>query len=747
LLLLVLLTLLPVLLLGIVEAQERRRQAIEAARSDALDLAHAAAYQHQDLVDATHQLLIALSHLPEIRQAESAACNQLLADMAEHYPAYANLTVYAPDGTVRCNSVSTERSVNSADRAWFQKAVQEQGWVLGGYQIGRISGVPSLVIGLPVLDSNGQVAVVLAASLKLDWLNRLAAESRLPPGSSFWLVDGDGVILSHFPETPGAVGRVIRESRLFEMMSVSSPTGTVAQGEVDGEALLLGLTRLQAESDGGQIFLAIGIPIADAVRNANRVSHLYLGALALMLFLALVTAWASGRIFFLRQFESLLDATHRLRSSDLRVRAAVASGAGELGQLAQAFNRMADELERGQSELVQLNKELDLRVQRRTAQLEATNQDLEAEVRERRRIEVALRARESQWRLLFEQANDAIFVVNENDDILDANQRACEMLGYTRDELLALKVPDVQNPETRGRTGEVVRSELTSGRIQDATDLRKDGTLIPVEISTRRIIGPPDGLALVIVRDITTRKRADEEIRTALAKERDLSELRARFVATTSHEFRTPLSTILTSAQLLELHGAGFSPDKRKAYLQRIQAAVQHMAGLLDNILAIAKVEAGMARTRLEQLDPVEFCMQLVEEIQLTGKTGHSIHLNVTGIPRPMCLDDNLLRQILTNLLSNAIKYSPSGSQVQFDLVFGDHEAVFRIRDHGIGIPLQEQNHIGEMFYRASNAAEYAGSGLGVAIVKRSVSLHNGTLALESTPGIGTIVTVRLPTG
>ena len=365
-----------------------------------------------------------------------------------------------------------------------------------------------------------------------------------------------------------------------------------------------------------------------------------------------------------------------------------------------------------EEEIRRLNQGLEQRVRERTIQLTATNEQLEAEVAERRRIEAALRASEGRLRLLIEQANDAIFLENEDDDILDVNSRACEMLGYSRAELIAMKAPDLMPPESRGKLGQVVKAGLASDRAIETVDLRKDGTRVPLEISARRIVGVPGNLVFVIARDITGRKQAEEAMRVALAKEKELSELRSRFIATTSHEFRTPLSTILSSAQLLERQAARINPEMRATGLQHIQAAALQMADLLNDILTLARVDAGKGRCQPTPLDLPALCAMLVEEAQITDHGGRQIRLSAPSAQDAAPMDEKLLRQILQNLLSNALKYSPPSGVVTFDLDMQDNRATFTIRDQGIGIPDDEQAHVFDPFFAPAMSSTLLGRGL-----------------------------------
>ncbi len=246
--------------------------------------------------------------------------------------------------------------------------------------------------------------------------------------------------------------------------------------------------------------------------------------------------------------------------------------------------------------------------------------------------------------------------------------------------------------------------------------------------------------------DITKRKQLEEELRTALAKEKELSELKSRFVTMTSHEFRTPLSTILSSSELLEHYRHKWNEEKQITHLHRIQAAVKHMTNLLNDVLVIGKAEVGKLEFKPVPLDLLEYCRYLVEELQMdVGYQQHAIAFNCEYEFIPCCMDDKLVGHILRNLLSNAIKYSPDGSTVEFTLTCHQEQAVFEIQDKGIGIPKEDLPRLFESFHRATNVGNIQGTGLGLAIVKKCVDLHKGEITVISEVGAGTTFTVSLP--
>ncbi len=235
------------------------------------------------------------------------------------------------------------------------------------------------------------------------------------------------------------------------------------------------------------------------------------------------------------------------------------------------------------------------------------------------------------------------------------------------------------------------------------------------------------------------------ELRLALEKEKELNELKSRFISMTSHEFRTPLTTILGSAELLEHYSHKWPEEKKLVHFKRIHSNVQHLVQLLNDVLLIGQAEAGKLEFNPKPLDVVQLCCSLVEELQLSAGSEHTIAFSYQFPELESCLDEKLLRHILSNLLSNAIKYSPTGSTVNFKLVGQNGQVIFQIQDEGIGIPEEDQQHLFETFHRAKNVVNIPGTGLGLAIVKRSVDLHGGKISVKSEVGVGTTFTVTIP--
>ncbi|NEO98417.1 MAG: PAS domain S-box protein [Symploca sp. SIO2E9] len=262
------------------------------------------------------------------------------------------------------------------------------------------------------------------------------------------------------------------------------------------------------------------------------------------------------------------------------------------------------------------------------------------------------------------------------------------------------------------------------------------------------------------------RKQAEGEIRKALVREKELTELKSRFITMTSHEFRTPLTTIQSSAELIEHYSSKWTEEKKLTHLYRIQSSVKYMTKLLNDVLIIGRAEAGKLKLNPIPLNLEKFCRDLVEELEFNDTKQHQLVFKIEAVeqqeseameksvlttshsqfPRNKpCLDEKILRQILENLLGNAIKYSPSGSTVILTLGYRQNDVIFKIIDQGIGIPKVDLPLLFESFHRANNVGTIAGTGLGLAIVKKCLDIHNGQIEVESEVGLGTTFKITLP--
>jgi PAS domain S-box-containing protein len=379
---------------------------------------------------------------------------------------------------------------------------------------------------------------------------------------------------------------------------------------------------------------------------------------------------------------------------------------------------------------------------------------------EKRRTQAALEASEARFRRLAARVPDVIFRYTWKPErrYEYINDAATRIFGYTPEEFYAdpLLFQKFVHPEDLPKV-QAQRAAQGYGVPVSMRCVRKDGTVVWIEdYSTGEYDEAGELVATEgIVRDITARIEAEEKAREALLeakrleirleKERELNELKSRFVAMTSHEFRTPLTVIFSSSEVLRLYGERLGEARRLEHLDRIQNAVDHMTGLMDDILMMGKMEAERMPFEPVKVDLEAVCREMIQEMRLTLRTKHDLVFGAEGVCPPAVIDTKLLRQILNNVVMNAVKYSPNESRVEVKLECIDDVAVIQVRDHGIGIPEKDQERLFDSFYRGSNTQQIPGTGLGLAIAKTSVEMHGGLIYFTSKEGEGTTFTIELP--
>ncbi|AVH74063.1 PAS domain-containing sensor histidine kinase [Nostoc sp. 'Lobaria pulmonaria (5183) cyanobiont'] len=394
-------------------------------------------------------------------------------------------------------------------------------------------------------------------------------------------------------------------------------------------------------------------------------------------------------------------------------------------------------------------------------ELQLVNEDLKQQNEELSNTQQALVAQGQRYQELFEEVPDAYFVTDIKGTIQEANSAATTLLNISKSSLLG-KFIGIFVIEK-----EIIAFHLKLNHLRDRTqcpdwkmqewevNLRpRDKTPIMAAVKVVAIRNQSSELVGLcwLLRDISESKRtqaklqwAEEAMRQALAKERQFSELKSRLLTITSHEFRTPLATIHSSAELLEHYRHLWSEERQHTHLRRIQTSVMHLTQLLNDVLVLSQDETGKLEFNPTPINLVEFCRDLLEELQQSDRSQHAIVFSSECQSTKANLDAKLLRQILSNLFSNCLKYSPLGSTVKFSVTSANDQAIFQTQDSGIGIPPSDIEHIFEPFHRASNTANIPGMGLGMSIVKQAVDLHGGEITVESAIAAGTTFTVILP--
>lgn len=398
--------------------------------------------------------------------------------------------------------------------------------------------------------------------------------------------------------------------------------------------------------------------------------------------------------------------------------------------------------------------------------------------------------------LLFENATEGIILTNGKGNIVLINPAAQKMFGYTLADLvdrpIETLIPDRFSAHHHGlRTGFSKHpSNRSMGQNRDLFGRRKDSTELPVEVSLSHYSQEGELFVIAFIVDITKRKEIEanmlrqqkelekisQEIRKlnaeleakveertvilkealqkleesqtelseALEKEKQLGEIKSRFLSMASHEFRTPLSTVLSSASLLSKYTKEEEQDKRNRHIDKIRSSVKHLNEILEDFLSLGKLDEGKVQSHLTEFDIAAFIEDTAEEMKGLLKHGQQISYAHLGT-RNVISDKKLLKNILINLISNAIKFSEEDTPLEFKSECKDGNAIIAITDHGIGISKEDQAHLFSSFFRGANATNIQGTGLGLHIVQRYLELLGGEVHLQSELNKGTTITFTIP--
>jgi PAS domain S-box-containing protein len=414
-----------------------------------------------------------------------------------------------------------------------------------------------------------------------------------------------------------------------------------------------------------------------------------------------------------------------------------------------------------ENELKRLNAELEMKVAERTESLSETVKKLGEQMKEVQAKDTELQRMNSFLSSIWNHA-EAIIIATDSEGIIKLfNPTAQKQLGYSAEEVVnrhspalfhdpeeiaekaALFSAQMQQAVRPGFDAIVAKARLNIPGGQEWTYLGKNGQRFPVTL-TVSALRDADGLIsgyLGIAIDISERKKAENELRLALEKEKELNELKSRFVSLASHEFRTPLSTVLSSTFLISRYKRTEEQEQREKHTQRIVSSVNMLTDILNDFLSVGKIEEGKIQVRFADFDVQQHIHTIIAEMQGLRKEGQTVEYTHEGSPA-LHLDPALLKHIVMNLLSNAIKFSPAGSQIRVATTRSEGQFTLQVKDRGAGVSKEDQQRLFERFFRGSNVENIQGTGLGLHIVAKYAELMNGAISCESELEKGATFTV-----
>lgn len=388
-------------------------------------------------------------------------------------------------------------------------------------------------------------------------------------------------------------------------------------------------------------------------------------------------------------------------------------------------------------------------IEERTHELKAANLKLSEENDKLKKTEEELRDQLGFFSTVIDTVPVPIFIRDKEKRYVDCNSFFESFLGRKREDIIGKHLSEILGKPFSAKYVQMDDELLKSQGIQSYEYQFPDskGEIKDVIFNKAALVKADGEIAGVVgsFQDITEHKTLEKEIKKALESEKDLNELKTRFISTASHEFRTPLAEILASADLLALYGRNWPEDKYMKHANQIRKSVKYMTELLEDVLTINRSGNEKAVFNPEYSRLREICTEVMETAKMKAGDRHVLIFKYKSDDEYFYIDKKIVKQMLCNLLSNAVKYSPDGGLVELSVEIKNSCLELKVTDHGIGIPEEEKKNLAIPFFRAGNAAAIPGTGLGLSIVSRCAEMHGGRLFFESRINEGSIFTVMIP--
>ncbi len=716
---LVLLAAVPALLLTFYTGLERMWAEAEQGKDEALRLARATAAWHESLVDATEHFLTSIAEVPAIRDGRAAACASAVRRVIGAQSVYTTIRVFDADGELVCSSVPAEPAWNAAGRSYFERARKTRLFVTGEFGESASAGSSSLVFAFPVLDDRGAVTRVITTTANLGWMTRLVRETRPTEGWTMTVIDDRGTILAGSPDPDRTVARRFPMWRgLSDVLERRGESTAEAVGE-DGIVRLYAVRELGSSSTHSA-HVIVGVRKHAVIAAEERLLLRNLAGIGGVALLAVIAVVIGGEVFILRQVRALVTATRRLSSGDFNARTGLPYGGGELGQLAWAFDLMAESLGIQQEEAA--------------------------------RTEHSLRQSEQRFQLTVLATNDAIWDWDLIANTMWHSEGMSRLFGYASDQVGVESAWWFERIHADDRPGVLERLRRAfEGRDEswsaEYRRRRADGAFAHVLDRghiVRDAYGEPVRMVGAVM-DVTERKRAEEQLgqqHEALVRSEKLAAM-GQLLAGVAHELNNPLAVVIGRAELLRqlLDGTALA-----THAEKVSESAERCGRIVRNFLALA-------RRRTARRQPMRLNDVVREALELIA-----YRFRVDDIDIDLRLEDDLpelsgdpdqLHQMIVNLVTNA-HHAMLGSMDRRLTIVTDSRrvpghVVLVVADTGPGIAAEHRARIFEPFFTTKPVGQ--GTGLGLPLCQSIVEGHGGTIRVESAPGQGAAFVIELPVG
>jgi len=694
--------------MNIVEGINQRKEAMNIATKDTMQLVDRVANEQQAMIASARQLMVSLSQIPDIKQKDAAKATSILRKIHNLNPDFTNIFIADRSGTVWATAVPTRPPFIVSDRRYFKNALVSRQLSSGEYIISRAINRPTFNLGYPLKDEHGDVVGVISVGFLLEKYTQLLERSKLPKNANIVFFDHKGIILSRSIEPERFIGKQSDPALFKQVQEAPDESTSVVEGVSSGDERILSSRKLRlAGETSPYMYVRVEIPVESALAHAN--THLVrnLVFFSLVLILAYLFSSFIGVRSIVARIRLLDNASQNLADGNYQIKVADLVKGGELGRLAESFDSMAHKLVQREEALASSERFLKAIIDSEPECIKMLDADCNL--------------------LLMNKAGLEIIEADSFEQV--KGQCVCTLITEPhRDSFFALTkqvfqgIPGTLEFETIGLKGHHVWLETHA---------------VPFCNEQGKIVA-----LLGITRNITGSKQAEKDLHQAKIAAELANTTKSRFLATMSHEIRTPMNGVIGMIELLQ--HTELTPEQYE-YAAGAKSSGIELVHLLNDILDLSKIEAD--KIELEQSD-INLQSVISDTINLMSLQAREKGVKLTSsidteVPISLKGDAGRLRQILTNLIGNAIKFSPKGAvTLNTKKVTEDEQSVtlrFLVRDTGIGIAADKLEHIFEPFTQAdsSTTRTYGGTGLGLSICKRLAELMGGSIGVESTEGEG----------
>ena len=677
---------------------------------------------------------------------------------------YVDLGVFDPKGNLLCSaSGSKVYQSRRLNHSFIRRVVETQDLSVGEIQRDASNGKTVIELGFPVSDSPGILRGIAFVVLDYSWIVRITAANHLPSEASFTLFDDKGSVFVRYPEEATMVGTRIHTGIPADAQLVRGVEGNIESLGVDRVARLFTYRQLDHRIAGNIYYTGIDIPARAAFSESERILRQNLLALSGLAALTMIAAWFGADLFVLRRVRDLMIATRELASGNLKARTGLPYGESELGHLSRTFDDLAQALEQRAADA----RVAETKIQKQHLRQSALH-EISAAMTSSLDVGNVLKALLDGVAALFPSSYVTLSWLGEHSGRIETmdqptrNEAAAKQGAANSERGLPkqvfkrkspLLIPDLQldsrasAPDSLRAAGFVaylglpmiVKDEVLgvlSFYSTEAIDLKTEEELFLTDITQQAAIALHNS-------------RLYEETRNQAAELEKSNRIKDEFLGVISHELRTPLNIIMNCSEALNMGVFGEITPEHERGTGKIRIQANHLLSLINGILEITKIETGGAVLNLEPIDLNALSTELESDYAMVSKEKNlAVNWHVpANLPAVTC-DRIKLRQVIINLVNNAIKFTDQGSvDIFFSSVADEPFFEVSVADTGIGMGEEFLPHIFDKFRQIDNSTtrNYAGTGLGLYLVKGFLDLLGGTIGVKSKVGEGTIFTVRVP--